>query len=308
MFSLCPIFSQLIYVELIIIQILLFVQTENQSKKYVFFWELFVHDYTRLRLYSISVCVCVCVCVCVWRIQVPVLFPERYRTYCGSYVKEYPAPVPTVDQNVCESPWDRVHVCVCLYVLCMLHTTYTNLMCVCVNIHKLKYTHPYTNTHRWVGGWVSGWVGGCWIQEAMFCGNWPFFDHFRSSTCTIQQWSDPLPSCGILLLVEIEMWKYSWKDYITTDYFEYRRNTCVLTWSLSLGVPVPRTTIGRCHMYLYMNTNTIPSVVTEILIPSVVSVDTIFLILSSPHWHVFVSLSPSSPRFRGMSWKHLTTS
>jgi hypothetical protein len=33
----CPIFSELIYIELIIIQILLFVQTKNQSKKYEVF-------------------------------------------------------------------------------------------------------------------------------------------------------------------------------------------------------------------------------------------------------------------------------
>ena len=59
----CPIFSYFIYIELIILQIRAFFQTENHSEKNFVFGALFVYDYTRLRLYSISVCVCVCVCV-----------------------------------------------------------------------------------------------------------------------------------------------------------------------------------------------------------------------------------------------------
>jgi hypothetical protein len=52
----CPIFSYFIYIELIILQIRAFFQTENHSEKNYVFGALFVYDYTRL------VCACVCVC------------------------------------------------------------------------------------------------------------------------------------------------------------------------------------------------------------------------------------------------------
>ncbi len=69
--------------------------------------------------------------------------------------------------------------------------------------------------------------------------NWPLFCSFRSSACTIKQRTLPLPPYGVILTSQIQDWEHSrtqiqdWEhsreDYITTDYFEYRRNTFNVT-------------------------------------------------------------------------------
>jgi hypothetical protein len=52
-----------------------------------------------------------------------------------------------------------------------------------------------------------------------------FFYGFRSSTSTFKQWTFPLPLYVVLLPAIIKDCQYSYWDYGTPDYFEYRRHT-----------------------------------------------------------------------------------
>ncbi len=63
------------------------------------------------------------------------------------------------------------------------------------------------------------------------------------STFAMKQWTLPLPPSGVLLPVEIKDWEYSSED-------SHSQTFHLITLSLSLGVPVPRTT--QCIRVVYL--------------------------------------------------------